>query len=280
MTDPKELRPDWGVAKQLAMAASLERAREYMRKPLIDLRYLDKPQNEIGPYRATWLLGHLLFDDSIYLFNIFNDTEQIGMGVIDATFWHSIPPHVSARTWLNPLKGEIDFTGWIPIAQLRLNLDSELQVNTVWENTPVRMNNPRSFDSINKSLVVEWLAALNELTKVDSYPVRVEPGPNELPPKQRRKAAKTRKTKPWLDTRAPRVILLNPNKRYPEHGRGGSHASPMPHQRRGHWRTLQAERFGDRRGQRVWVKPAWIGPSEWSYAGNVYRVIGQRNLTC
>ena len=74
---------------------------------------------------------------------------------------------------------------------------------------------------------------------------------------------------------SPRVILLDPTKQYPQYGRQepqGTHTAPIPHHRRGHWRVLQAERYGENRGKRVWVKPSWIGEREWHYKGSTYRV--------
>lgn len=95
-------------------------------------------------------------------------------------------------------------------------------------------------------------------------------------PKAPRKPPKKRQKKPWLREGLPQIILLDPKKAR-EYGhridRGGSHASPVPHQRRGHWRMLRAERWGTKRHTRVWVRPAWIGDKEWIHHGNRYEVI-------
>lgn len=45
-----------------------------------------------------------------------------------------------------------------------------------------------------------------------------------------------------------------------------------PHERRGHFRRLQAERFVRARGQVIWIQPMWIGPSEAVRGRNYYKV--------
>lgn len=51
-------------------------------------------------------------------------------------------------------------------------------------------------------------------------------------------------------------------------------ASPVPHKRRGHWRRL-AERcaHAKERGDKVWVRPTYIGAKEFEQAGRKYHVI-------
>jgi len=82
--------------------------------------------------------------------------------------------------------------------------------------------------------------------------------------------------KPWTRDDLHEVILIDlaEAKKYGHRvDRGGSHASPIPHTRRGHYATLRADRFGANRGKRVWRKPAWIGDTEWIFEGRQYRVI-------
>lgn len=89
------------------------------------------------------------------------------------------------------------------------------------------------------------------------------------------KASKQGK-RPWLRDDLPHVILMDlaGAKRYGHRGEPeGTHASPIPHRRRGHWMTLRHERYGDNRGKRIWRRSAWIGDREWVFQGNTYRVM-------
>lgn len=45
-----------------------------------------------------------------------------------------------------------------------------------------------------------------------------------------------------------------------------------PHERRGHYRRLQSERFKQARGQVLWIKPMWVGVQEAVVGGNRYKV--------
>jgi len=98
-----------------------------------------------------------------------------------------------------------------------------------------------------------------------------------IPAARAAKTAKTADLKPWLDERLPQIILIDPNRvnefRDGRPTAGGTHASPRPHQRRGHWKTLSAERFKEARGKRLWIKPTWVGDTEWECDGQVYKVL-------
>ncbi|MBU1194027.1 MAG: hypothetical protein KKE62_01660 [Proteobacteria bacterium] len=52
----------------------------------------------------------------------------------------------------------------------------------------------------------------------------------------------------------------------------GSHSSPAPHERRGHWRTYRDERYKNMRGKRQWIGPVWIGASEAKVGNKIYKV--------
>lgn len=53
----------------------------------------------------------------------------------------------------------------------------------------------------------------------------------------------------------------------------GSHASPMPHERRAHTRRLMSERFTKQKGKTIPVKSSWVGAYENVVGGRRYRVI-------
>lgn len=262
-TTIQDLRPDWEIAKQIAHHGSLEAARAWMRRPLVDLRGLTTGEGgSIEPPRIVELIKHPMFNDANYIFETHSKTCVLHV----AYFYSRTPrPVVYATFWM-------PFNTWAPVVTLGHYLDDG-SLASVWDHSQIA--GEEQAKTLGEQMRERWLMLLDRLAQSSFYPVKVQRKQGEISPKQRRNAAKTRELKPWLNPRAPRVIMLNPTERYPEHGRGGTHASPMPHQRRGHWRTLQAERYGDRRGQRVWVKPAWIGSVEWSHKGNVYRVIEQ-----
>jgi hypothetical protein len=92
---------------------------------------------------------------------------------------------------------------------------------------------------------------------------------------------KTARLKPWLREDLPRFVILRPGELRPLKGAplGGSHSSPLPHRRRGHWALLSAERYVNKRGQRVWVRPAWIGDREWVLDGRQYKVVSTEKQT-
>jgi len=53
----------------------------------------------------------------------------------------------------------------------------------------------------------------------------------------------------------------------------GTHASPIPHLRSGHWRKLKHERF-KKRGEFIWVKDTTVGGElTWEHQNTFYRVI-------
>jgi len=95
--------------------------------------------------------------------------------------------------------------------------------------------------------------------------------PGSLTRRQQKEAVK----KPFLREDLPTVILIDPRDTL-VHGRsvpqGGTHASPVPHQRRGHFRVLKHARYKEP-GKVIPVASSWVGDSEWVYNGNEYRVL-------
>lgn len=91
-----------------------------------------------------------------------------------------------------------------------------------------------------------------------------------------RKICKNVSKKPWLREDLPSIILIDPNdtKSYGrKDSQGGTHASPRPHQRRGHFRKLISEKFKFKKDQIIKVKSCWVGDSEWVYNGSTYKVL-------
>ncbi len=92
-------------------------------------------------------------------------------------------------------------------------------------------------------------------------------------PKAGTKDEKTERLKPWLSQRRRTYIIIDPARAgaygHPSSKKPdttGHHASPVPHSRRGHWRRLSADR-------RTWVKPAWVGVTNWQHEGRTYKIV-------
>jgi len=61
---------------------------------------------------------------------------------------------------------------------------------------------------------------------------------------------------------------------------GATHASPAPHLRRGHFMTLSHDRYVNLKGQRIPVRPSWVGSREWTGGrGLKYKVVSRPGAT-
>lgn len=99
----------------------------------------------------------------------------------------------------------------------------------------------------------------------------------EITPSSPKCSAKTIKMVPWIRDDLSRIILLDPARAAKTYGMPTGRTlterhAPVPHGRRGHWRRLSDER-------RTWVRPAWIGPTEWESSGQIYRVLSPPSAT-
>lgn len=100
----------------------------------------------------------------------------------------------------------------------------------------------------------------------------------EARPREHNDRGKTRWKAPWCLTSLPRAVVLDGDRAPTDARSGGTSFAPTdrevrPHRRRGHYKTLRSERFKHKRGERVWVRPAWVGPREWVLGGTTYRVV-------
>lgn len=104
-----------------------------------------------------------------------------------------------------------------------------------------------------------------------NYVVKVSP---ELTPKETRRAREGRP----VPTKKPHFIVVDHDVlvglRRGE-GAGETHASPVPHQRRGHWRRLAERCKGARllHGDRVPVRPTLVGDRTFTVGKNMYDVL-------
>ena len=84
------------------------------------------------------------------------------------------------------------------------------------------------------------------------------------------------KNRPWLNATGPHILLLDrmPTTQNNSH-QGGTHASPKPHRRRGHWKTLQHPKYRHhpQYKKKIYIKPSFVGPKQVTYEGNIYRLV-------
>jgi len=95
-----------------------------------------------------------------------------------------------------------------------------------------------------------------------------------VPEKPKRVSPALSRDRPWIAATGPRVLLLDRMPATQSEGTG-THASPKPHRRRGHWKTLSHPRFRHhpKYGKKIYVKPSFVGPRQVSYEGNIYRLV-------
>jgi len=100
----------------------------------------------------------------------------------------------------------------------------------------------------------------------------VEHGPEVV----RKDKGKNSDRLPRLGERSRYILLDHEDVRRRWTGAHGEHGSPMPHLRRGHFKTLRAERYGDNRGKVIWVSPCHVNGAcvEWRQGDVRYKVIG------
>tara|TARA_R100001163_G_C5041830_1_gene179806 strand:- start:147 stop:1277 length:1131 start_codon:yes stop_codon:yes gene_type:complete len=107
-------------------------------------------------------------------------------------------------------------------------------------------------------------------------------GPKHLVEVHRGKPAKKRKgglaaKRPWLNATGPKILLLDRMPSTQKEHQGGTHASPKPHRRRGHWKTLRHPKYRHHPKYQVengvFIKPSFVGPKEAEYEGNIYKLV-------
>lgn len=99
----------------------------------------------------------------------------------------------------------------------------------------------------------------------------------ERRPAAPRTGAKTHRLKPWLRDDLASIILLDPDEAaavgHRRDAPGDPLRHPRPHSRRGHVRILERDEHGGVL-RKTYVRPSWIGPRQWEFAGSYYKVLG------
>lgn len=271
------LRADHQIAKSIYQKDGLQRLQWYQKLPYVEVSIPDPIMG--APIHPPYY-ENMPWDEMIVRFINPNDNDVY---MIISKMWKTEDPTArkNAREISSPdLAIEVfDAAMQITVSVAVMSEHSSTQIYQLYVNTQTGQARVGacSAASIERDEHIAthtarmsiWIC--NYLTKTPDHLVQVKP---VMRPSKH--TAKTMHKKPWLREDLPKVIVINPlqARKYGHRiDRGGSHASPIPHQRRGHWRILRSARWGTKQGSRVWIKPAWIGDREWVFHGNRYKVI-------
>ena len=107
------------------------------------------------------------------------------------------------------------------------------------------------------------IRTINDSSKfiVESSPKKLRANPKKIPRAHER----------------PQYIVLTPNEIKTRYIRPKSSGNGTPlklgHDRRGHYRTYQSERYKAAKGKRQWIDATWVGPTEATVGKRTYRVL-------
>jgi len=122
-----------------------------------------------------------------------------------------------------------------------------------------------------KGLMNNLTSFLQALSESDLHPVEKRGTQNRHRPHIKHDK------KPWQRGDLASIVFLNklPTKSQPSEAKGGHHASPRYHQRRGHTRIMRSDRYKDNPnfGKPMYIKPMWVGKRESVVNGTTYKVI-------
>ena len=128
----------------------------------------------------------------------------------------------------------------------------------------------QSFKELNENagdVISHFTMLHNYLKYSDKHAVEASPT------KEKKYNKSLHAKRPWAGPSGPKVLLLD---RIPTPGCPTGEGSPKKsHMRRGHWRTLSHPRYRHhpQYQEKIWVKPAFIGPESATYQGNFYRLV-------
>lgn len=121
-------------------------------------------------------------------------------------------------------------------------------------------------NAFDRSLLVWLYAKYGDKHMVEVLPTK--------PKSKAEKRSSLNKTRPWNVASGPKILFLDRMPTTQSEGTG-THASPKPHRRRGHWKTLRHPRYRHhpQYQQKIYCKPSFVGPRQVSYEGNIYRLV-------
>ena len=303
-----KLSKRWGFADEEFVKWAMTLPFFYM----ADKKLLDQPHGNAGPYPDQDLLGveHVYndyvmaqtFDAEIYEKEDYVEThghlldapyrpakiEQWGVlrkveGTVEGQdcFWCHLwikqhPPEDMKAEMKKRIGGDGSYE-YLAECFVHTRELNGLRINI--EATPLYKSVAAKFDDPGESLLIEGYRQVQTFFKGAYWlMLYLKHGPKHLVEVTPAKKAKTypslQKNRPWLGATGPRILLLD---RMPttQSDCTGTHASPKPHRRRGHWKTLSHPRFRHhpQYGKKIYVKPSFVGPRQATYEGNIYRLV-------
>ena len=152
----------------------------------------------------------------------------------------------------------------------RLTVDHTSKVNLYLddeENTPPEQKNAIiTFMEVLASKLFKFMIAIYQ---VDLYPI-------ERKGTHKSKLHIKHDKKPWARGDLSSIIFLNQLPvHYDSEAKGGHHASPRYHPRKGHNRILKAERYKDNPNylKPIYIRPMWVGVKTAVVNGVTYKVL-------
>ncbi len=252
------LRPDHDFCKYYYNAFGLRALSSYVALPLIDLRDLSLEKGrDVPPERAQFLWQHRPF---LAFSMLLRDPEStngysVTIAMEDETFAGFCQPANPSPLFGSP-------GSWLDLRAMRERYKRLLAAS----------DQQFKEDQFARFTADELLIALDIIDTSDVYLVVEE--------RQSEPGAKMRaRLKPWVLDCPRRIVLMDISKmrrRVVSPPLGGTHASPVPHPRKGHWCDLRSECFKHKRGQRIYRKPTYVGDKEWVDAGVTYKVLPPR----
>jgi len=124
-------------------------------------------------------------------------------------------------------------------------------------------------DSLNPRSAHASIWHLGLVSHPGNYVIR------ESPILTQKELARCGKGVSFPNRKRPRYIIVDHNVLVGKMDCGGTHASPVPHQRRGHWMRLAEHCVHARaRGlQKTWVRPCYVGETDFVRNGRRYQVL-------
>ena len=192
--------------------------------------------------------------------------ENCRIKFLDLCFYVPTEPSLNMCTWRGFVGFKVDKLGQLSLTNPQIiHSQPTDETQEYWGDIVSGINELAS--GVFEKAQILWLYAKYG----DKHIVEVAPTNNKA---KAPKKSSLYKNRPWLTASGPHILFLD---RMPTTQKAGTgtHASPKPHRRRGHWKTLNHPRFRHhpQYQQKIYVKPSFVGPRQTTYEGNIYRLV-------